>query len=40
VRTLTEHGQILDALAERHADEAKRVLRTHLTHLPMLPMRH
>lgn len=38
LRTITEHQQILDALVARDADEAKRVLRTHLTHLPMLPL--
>lgn len=37
-RTIDEHRQILDALAARDADGAKRVLRTHLTHLPMLPL--
>jgi DNA-binding GntR family transcriptional regulator len=40
VRTLTEHRQILDSLAARDADEAKRILRMHLTHLPMLPVCH
>lgn len=40
LRTLDEHGQILDALAARNADMAKRVLRTHLTHMPMIPMCH
>lgn len=38
LRTIAEHRQILDALAARDAAEAKRVLRTHLTHLPMLPL--
>jgi DNA-binding GntR family transcriptional regulator len=38
LRTMTEHRQILDALAACDAGEAKRVLRTHLTHLPMLPL--
>ncbi len=38
LRTMTEHRLILDALAARDAEEAKRVLRTHLAHLPMLPL--
>jgi DNA-binding GntR family transcriptional regulator len=40
VRTLAEHRQILDALAARDVDEAKRVLRAHLTHMPILPVCH
>ena len=40
VRTLAEHRQILAALAARDAAEAKRVLRAHLTHIPILPISH
>jgi DNA-binding GntR family transcriptional regulator len=39
-RTLGEHRQIVAALAERDAEKAKRVLRAHLTHRPMLPVCH
>ncbi len=39
-RTLVEHGQILAALTARNADEAKRVLRTHLAHWAILPVCH
>ncbi|MGB7158425.1 MAG: GntR family transcriptional regulator [Tepidisphaeraceae bacterium] len=39
-RTLAEHRQILDALQKRDADDAKRILRLHLTHRSMLPMCH
>jgi DNA-binding GntR family transcriptional regulator len=37
-RTLNEHRQILEALEQRDADRAKRVLRLHLTHRPVLPI--
>lgn len=39
-RTIVEHRQILAALAAREADKAKRVLRAHLTRLPILPVCH
>jgi DNA-binding GntR family transcriptional regulator len=39
-RTLDEHRRILAALAARDAAEAKRVLRAHLAHVPMLPDCH
>jgi DNA-binding GntR family transcriptional regulator len=37
-RTLSEHRQILSALQARDAKQAKTILRTHLTHQPMLPV--
>lgn len=37
-RTLDEHRKVLSALAARDAAEAKAVLRTHLTHVPILPV--
>jgi DNA-binding GntR family transcriptional regulator len=40
LRTLAEHRKILSALAARDAAEAKRVLRAHLTHIPILPVCH
>lgn len=40
IRTMGEHRQILAALTARDAEEAKRVLRLHLTHRPMLPVCH
>lgn len=39
-RTLDEHRRILAALAARDAAEAKRVLRTHLAHVPILLVCH
>jgi DNA-binding GntR family transcriptional regulator len=39
-RTLAEHRGILAALAARDAAEAKRVLRGHLAHMPLLPLAH
>jgi len=39
-RTLREHRQIVAALRKRNAEEAKRVLREHLSERPMLPMCH
>lgn len=38
-RTLEEHRAILAALEDRNAEEAKRRLRSHITHRPMLPIR-
>ena len=40
LRTLDEHRKILAALAARDAAGAKRVLRAHLTHIPILPVCH
>jgi DNA-binding GntR family transcriptional regulator len=40
LRTLDEHRKVLAALAARDAAEAKRVLRAHLTHIPILPVCH
>jgi DNA-binding GntR family transcriptional regulator len=40
MRTLDEHRQILAALHARDGDKAKRVLRAHLTHMPILPVCH
>jgi DNA-binding GntR family transcriptional regulator len=37
-RTLSEHRQILAALSTGDAEKAKRILRVHLTHQPMLPV--
>ena len=37
-RTLKEHQQILAALQNRNAKEAKQILRSHLGHHPMLPI--
>lgn len=37
-RTLSEHQQILSALAGHEAERAKKILRVHLTHQPMLPV--
>jgi DNA-binding GntR family transcriptional regulator len=37
-RTIKEHAQILSALEARDAKKAKTILRTHLTHQPMLPV--
>jgi DNA-binding GntR family transcriptional regulator len=39
-RTLSEHRQILAALSARDPEKAKRILRVHLTHQPMLPVCH
>lgn len=39
-RTLAEHRRILAALKARDANEAKRLLRLHLTHHPSLPVCH
>ncbi|HEY2157139.1 MAG TPA: GntR family transcriptional regulator [Isosphaeraceae bacterium] len=40
LRTLAEHRKILAALAARDAAGAKRVLRAHLAHIPILPVCH
>ena len=40
VRTLGEHRQILAALDARNAEKAKRILRAHLAHRPVLPVCH
>lgn len=39
-RTLTEHRDIVATLAERDAEQAKSILRSHLTKRPMLPVCH
>lgn len=38
-RTLEEHRAILASLEKRDAEDAKRRLRAHITHRPMLPIR-
>lgn len=40
LRTLAEHKHILAALAARDANKAKRLLRAHLAHRPVLPICH
>lgn len=39
-RTVKEHREILAALEARDAAGAKKILRAHLTHLPVLPICH